>query len=103
MLKNDIHTKVKDTLDSVESINAVNVSPFFKDSVMHKIRNASQEDTLKTKIWFTPKLQLAVLVVFVVLNTMAFVSFTSSAYEDNINAFAETYDLGQKPKTSLFN
>ncbi len=98
-----INKKVQDTLDSSESISEVTVSPFFKEKVMHKIRNASEEIQEATWSWFTPKLQLATLVCVVVLNVMAFSNLKQTAYDDNVSNFAESYGLSTSTESSILN
>ena len=97
----DMNKKVKDTFNSIESIKEVKISPFFKEKVMHKIRNTSEEIQEATWSWFTPKVQLATLVCIVVLNFMAFSNLQKSAYDDNVNSFAESYDLSTSSESTL--
>lgn len=99
----EMNKKVKETLDSVELINEVKVSPFFKEKVMHKIRNASEDIQDATWSWFTPKLQLATLVCVVVLNVMAFNNFNETTYDINVSNFAESYGLSTSTEISLLN
>lgn len=95
----EINEKVQQTLDAAESIKQVSVSPFFKENVMHKIRNASEEIQEETWSWFTPKLQLATLIGVIVLNMMAFSNLQETSYESNINSFAESYGLSSSSET----
>jgi hypothetical protein len=97
-----INKKVRETLESIESIKEVQVSPFFKENVMHQIRNATEDVQKVTWSWFTPKLQLATLVCVVVLNVMAFNNLQETTYDDNINNFAESYGLSNT-ETSILN
>lgn len=99
----DMDKKVKETFDSVESIEEVKVSPFFKEKVMQQIRNASEEVQVATWSWFTPKLQLATLVCVVVLNVIAFNNLQESTYNENVNSFAESYGLSISEETTLLN
>ena len=99
----EMNKKVKATFDSIESISEVNVSPFFKENVMHKIRNASEEIQDSTWSWFTPKLQLATLVCVVVMNVMAFSNFKANTYDDNISNFTESYGLTTSTESSILN
>lgn len=94
-MKNNVemNKKVKATFDSIESIQEVKVSPFFKENVMHQIRNASEEIKDAAYSWFTPKLQLATLACVVVLNIMAFQNLKETTYNDNVTSFAESYGL----------
>jgi hypothetical protein len=98
----EINKKVQETLDSIESIEEVQVSPFFKENVMHQIRNAPEDIQEVTWSWFTPKLQLATLVFVVVLNVMAFSNLHEATYDANINNFAESYGLSST-ETSILN
>ena len=99
----DMNKKVKATFDSLDSISEVKVSPFFKEKVMHQIRNASEDVQDATWSWFTPKLQLATLVCVVVLNIMAFNNLKDSIYDENVSSFAESYGLSTSTETSILN
>ena len=99
----DMNKKVKETFDSVESIEEVKVSPFFKEKVMQQIRNASEEVQEVTWSWFTPKLQLATLVCVVVLNVIAFNNLQESTYNENVSSFAESYGLSTNTESSILN
>ncbi|NRD19730.1 hypothetical protein HNV08_06690 [Winogradskyella eckloniae] len=99
----DMNNKVKNTIDSAESIQKVDVSPFFKANVMHKIRNTSEEIQDATWSWFTPKLQLATLVCVVVLNIIAFNSLQKSDYIESVNSFAESYGLSTTTESTILN
>lgn len=99
----EMNKKIEDTLNSVESITEVQVSPFFKEKVMHKIRNASEDIQEATWSWFTPKLQLATLVCVVVLNVMAFNNLKEATYTENVNSFAESYGLSTSAESTLLN
>jgi hypothetical protein len=98
----EINKKVHETLDSIESIKEVQVSSFFKENVMHQIRNATEDIQEATWSWFTPKLQLATLVCVVVLNVLAFNNLKEATYDANINNFAESYGLSST-ETSILN
>ena len=97
----DMNKKVKETFDSIESIEEVKVSPFFKEKVMHKIRNAAEDGKEATWSWFTPKFQLATLVCVVVLNIMAFNDLQETTYDENVSNFAESYGLSTSTETTI--
>ena len=99
----EMNKKVKATFDSIESISEVKVSPFFKENVMHKIRNASEEVQDKTWSWFSPKVQLVTLACVVVLNVMAFNNLRDTSYDSNLSQFAESYGLSSSTENSLLN
>lgn len=100
----EINKKVKATLDSAESIAKVEVSPFFKERLMHQIRNTSEEvQEVAWFSWFTPKFQLATLVCIVAINIVAFQSLKETNYTENVNDFAETYGLSTSSETTLIN
>ena len=104
-MKNNVemNKKVKATFDSIESIQEVKVSPFFKENVMHQIRNASEEIKDATYSWFTPKLQLATLACVVVLNIMAFQNLKETTYNDNVTSFAESYGLSTNTESYILD
>ncbi|REG87321.1 hypothetical protein [Winogradskyella sediminis] len=99
----EMNKKVKDTLDAAASIQEVKVSPFFKENVMHQIRNASEDVQDVTGTWFTPKLQLATLVCVVVLNILAFNNLKETSYEEGLSNFAESYGLVTSTESTILN
>jgi hypothetical protein len=99
----EINKKVNDIFDSVDSIKEVQVSAFFKENVMHQIRNTSEEIQEVPWSWFTPSLQLATLVLFITLNIYAYLNLNTSEYDSGINQFAETYGLSTASEPSIFN
>lgn len=98
-----IEKKVELTLSSIDKIEEVKISPFFKEKVMHQIRNASEAKNEAIVSWFTPSLQFATLVLFIVLNIYAYKSLTSEDYNSKVEEFVDTYDFGEETYTSIFN
>ena len=99
----EMYKKVKATFDSIESIEKAKVSPFFKENVMHQIRNASQDVQDKTWSWFTPQLQLATLVCIIILNILAFNNLKENTHDNNVTSFAESYGLSTSTESTLLN
>jgi len=99
----NIHEKVENTFQTIEAIEEVKVSPFFKERTLQRIFAEKEEPVVWP--WFTPKLQLATLVCFVVLNVFAFIQLESDTYESNVDDFAESYGLStdNDSETSLFD
>jgi hypothetical protein len=89
----NIQNKINATFDTLDSIESVSVSPFFKDKTMNVL--FSEKEAKQTAWnWFTPKLQLATLVCIVVLNVIAFAKLdTASTYEESMSEFASSYGL----------
>ena len=98
----NIKNKIEETLSAMDAIEAVKVSPFFKDKTMQRLF-AEKEEEQNIWSWFTPKLQLATLVCVIVLNVLAFTQLNSNKYDSDINEFAETYGLSIGSDASLFN
>ncbi|WP_445956438.1 hypothetical protein [Yeosuana sp.] len=99
----DIQSKVQETFEALDVFQEVKVSPFFKDKTMQRLFSEKEEKQLGWS-WFTPKLQLATLVCFVVLNVLALRQYSENKYDTNINEFAETYGLQTtETEISLFN
>ncbi len=98
----DIQNKIDSTLTSIDSIETVNVSPFFKDKTMQRLFAEKEE---KVTVWtlFTPKFQLATLACVIILNVFAFTQLNKSNYDENINQFAETYGLSTSTDISFLN
>lgn len=98
----DIKDRVTNIFDSIDAIETVKVSPFFKDKTMQRLFN-DKEETISFWNWFTPKLQLATLVCFLILNVIAFSQLNTSTYDENVNQLAESYGLSTSSETSLLN
>ena len=92
-INNNIQNEIDSTFKVIDSIETVNVSPFFKDKTMNVLfAEAKVEQTVWTR--FLPKLQLATLACVVLLNVIVFTKYQhSSSYKDNVNEFAESYGL----------
>ena len=98
----NIQNKIDDTFAAIDAIENVNVSPFFKDKTMKRMF-AEKEKQQVVWSWFTPQLQLATLVCFVVLNVLALKQYNSNQYVTNVNEFAETYGLSSSSNESFLN
>ena len=99
---NSIQNKIEDTFIAIDAIENVNVSPFFKDKTMQRLF-AEKEEVVITRSWFSPQLQLATLLCFIVLNVLAFKQYNSSKYEVNISEFAESYGFTSSSNETLLN
>ena len=98
----NIQDKIDSTLNTADTIESVNISPFFKDrTLQHLFAEKEEEQTIWS--WFTPKLQFATLVGIVVLNLLAYSQSNSATYEDTVNDFADTYELSPNEEPLLFN
>ncbi|GAB1857420.1 hypothetical protein MHTCC0001_22560 [Flavobacteriaceae bacterium MHTCC 0001] len=90
---NNLYSQIEETLNVLDSIEVVNVSPFFKDKTMN-ILFAEKTEAQTVWAWFTPKLQLATLACVVVLNVIAFTKLEiTSEYDEDLAEFAESYGL----------
>jgi len=98
----DIQNKIDGTFSAMNSIETVNVSPFFKDKVMQRLFT-EKEETATIWNWFLPKLQLATLACVVILNVIAFTQLQTTTYNDNISQFAKTYGLSVSDDASVLN
>ncbi|WP_243471453.1 hypothetical protein [Winogradskyella sp. MH6] len=102
MKDSGINKKVNTTLNVVDTIQEVKVSPFLKDRILNNI-NTEVEETQKIWSWFTPKLQIAMLIVVILLNVYAYKVLTSDNYNTTVEEFVDTYDFGEETYTSIFN
>ncbi len=101
-INKNIEDRIEDTLNVMDAIEEVKVSPFFKDKTMQKLFAEKEEEPL-IGTWFSPRLQLATLVCFIVLNVLAFTQLDSNKHDQDISEFAETYGLSSSSDASLFN
>lgn len=102
MKDSGINKKVNTTLNAVDTIQEVKVSPFLKDRILNNI-NTEVEETQKIWSWFTPKLQVAMLIAVILLNVYAYKVLTSDNYNTTVEEFVDTYDFGEETYTSIFN
>ena len=96
----NIQDKIDNSFKVLETIESVNISPFFKDKTMKRLFK-EKEEKLFVSTWFTPKLQLAALVCVVVLNVIAFTQLQETTYDNNVNQFAESYGLTTSTESTL--
>lgn len=95
-------SKIDELIDSVSTIQAVNAPPFFKDKVLQRLSKKPIEDTQPiTLSWFSPKLQLAALLVFAFINIGALFLYTSSTENEDIQTFAESYGFSSSDQSIL--
>ncbi|MFD2727278.1 hypothetical protein [Hyunsoonleella rubra] len=100
----NLQQQIDETLNVLDSISEVNVSPFFKDKTMNLLFAKKEEEVPSVWAWFTPKLQLATLVCVVILNVIAFTRLESiSDYDENLAEFAESYGLLTSDENSILN
>ncbi|WP_426429873.1 hypothetical protein ACPX19_10050 [Winogradskyella sp. HB-48] len=102
MKDSEINKKVNATLNAVDAIQEVKVSPFLKDRILNNV-TAKVEETQKVWSWFTPKYQIATLIVVILLNVYAYKVLTSDEYNTTVEEFVDTYDFGDETYTSIFN
>lgn len=99
----DIQNKIQTTFDSLDSIEKVNVSPFFKDKTLNRLFVEKKVSQPRFLAWLTPQVQLAMLIGFIVLNAFAFMNVKSTTYDENVSEFAESYGLSVESEFSTLN
>ena len=98
----NLQDKITNTFKVLDEIEATKVSPFFKDKTLQRMY-ANKEEPQPVWIRLTPQLQLVALVCMLILNLVAFLKFKESAYLENVNQFAESYELSTNAVTLMFN
>ncbi len=99
--KRNIDQLIEETLDSLSGMETVKAPPFFKEKLLKKMaRESIEEEDFSVLNWFTPKFQAVALVCFVVLNTVALLSYLSDSYGENVENFAEVYGLSETDSNS---
>jgi len=98
---NDIDKKVEEFLAQTGHGKEVPISPFFKDKTLN-ILFAEKEERPVVSGWFTPKLQLAALVVILLANTYVLYTINQSNYNQQLEQFAESYQLSNDSEISTF-
>ncbi|MFK7781755.1 hypothetical protein [Psychroserpens sp.] len=98
----NISKEINATLESGSRIQDVHVSPFFKDKTL-QLMFSEKEEKQSIWSWFTPQLQLATLMVFIVLNAFAFMKLDTNSATNDIDEFAQNYSLAVNEYETLFN
>ena len=101
--KNNRAEEIKSTFETLDHIQEIKASPFFKEKTMRKLFDVKVEEEKVILTWFTPKLQLATLVGIVALNVFAFAQLKSTTYDSNVSDFAENYGLSTSTENSILN
>jgi hypothetical protein len=97
----DIDTKVEALLSHSVAEKEVPISPFFKDKTLD-ILFAEKEERTVVSGWFTPKLQLAALVLILLANSYVLYTMNQSNYNQQLDEFAETYQLSIDSEISTY-
>ncbi|MFI8604414.1 hypothetical protein [Cellulophaga baltica] len=98
----NIENSVQEVFESTTAIKPVTVSPFFKEKVMHTLFHKAENEKVFFS-WLTVRVQFALLILILVLNTLAFTKMKKFSYNDNLEQFVEAYDLSGNKETALFN
>ena len=101
MKKDQIANEVERIINSVDTIEQVNASPFFKDKVLNKLYE-EKEPQVGLFAWFTPSVQLAALVIFIAVNVAVFVKINQQQYSTEVDSFAAAYELTPESDETLF-
>ncbi len=97
-----IAEQVKLTIDAADKIEQVKASPFLKNKVMRRLFDEPQEQIQLLFPWFTPRLQLTTLAVLILMNIIAFRTMSLSSSSEDIDRFAQAYELIQDNDVTLF-
>ncbi|WP_353779490.1 hypothetical protein [Winogradskyella sp. 3972H.M.0a.05] len=97
----EILQNVDKAFQSIDSIESVDASPFFKDKVMQQIANAKSEVPRTAWNWFSPQLQLTLLVAVIVLNVIAYIQMNTSNYNEEIDSIAQMYGLSESENNEI--
>lgn len=99
----NIQENIDATLNVLDTINEVKVSPFFKDKTIQRLFSEQEETVPSGFSWLSPKLQLATFVCVLLVNIFGIYQLTKTEYDNNISDFATMYELGESENPSLFN
>lgn len=92
------------TLDILDEIQEVKVSPFFKNKVLNKIREQNQEPVTLFG-WFRPQLQLAVVALVLLMNALTIYYSLNlqvdTQEQSSFEAFVQDYSLDSSSEIYL--
>jgi len=91
--KTNYKYKTKMALDSLDTIEAVNVSPHFKERTLNILFKEEEQRVSFIERFITPQLQFAAILVIVIVNGFAIYNYSKTTYDSNLTTFSETYSL----------
>ncbi|MDT0539409.1 MULTISPECIES: hypothetical protein [Croceitalea] len=95
---------IDELLDTPLVLDKVNTPAFFKDKVLNKLSQSSTEKSATDWLfWFTPKYQIAAMVLFVMLNLIALYNYSASNKEVELQNYAQAYGLSNTIQDSILN
>ncbi|WP_344923676.1 hypothetical protein [Aquimarina addita] len=98
----DIQSTIDKTLQAFDTIETVEVSPFFKDKVMQRLF-LEKEEPETVRFWFAPKMQLATLICVLILNSLVLAKLQKTDYKEDVSQFAESFELSTDNDTSTLS
>jgi len=98
----DIDKKVEELLSLAGQEKEVPISPFFKDKTLDILFTKEEEERSVISGWFTPKLQLATLVVVLLANSYVLYTMNQSDYSQQLDEFAQAYQLSNDDEISTY-
>ncbi|WP_422107994.1 hypothetical protein [Winogradskyella sp.] len=99
----DIKQKIEATLNSADSIEEVEISPFFKENALRQMFSEKEKEPFVLWSWLTPQVQLAALILIVAINVFTMMQLRNEYYDDEISNFADSYGLTVDASESLMN
>ena len=95
---------VEETLEEAGRVESVSTPPYFKERTLNAIfRPEELAEKQPGLAWFAPKLQVALLIFLVVVNSLALIWYSSGNYDQNVENFAEAYGLSEDESESYYN
>lgn len=94
---------VDELIDSISAVEPVDVPPFFKDKVLQKLGRREVNEVPSIAPWFTPRYQLAALLLFIFLNAAVLYYYSSTRQQQELETFADSYGLSASQQESLLN
>lgn len=94
-MENEIHKEVVETLNVVDKIEKVSVSPFFAHKVMQKITEEKEAKQKAVMPWFSTSFQLAAIALVLVINAVVLLYYfkDTNKITPSVDGFAQEYAL----------
>ncbi|MCL6268244.1 hypothetical protein [Flagellimonas myxillae] len=96
--------KIDRILEAASSIETVKTPPFFKDKVLNQLaREPEAQSESAMPGWFGFRYQVAILILFAILNFTVLFLYNSSNEEEELQSLAESYHLSASESNSILN
>ncbi|WP_375237926.1 hypothetical protein [Aurantibacter sp.] len=88
-----IEEKTAAAFNSLDTISAVKVSPFFKERTLNLLFKEEEQKVTLLERFLSPQIQFVAIMAIVLINVVTIYNYSESNYNSDLNTFSESYNL----------